>query len=496
MEPEKNFVNSRTTEPSPQATCACNRCLHAAQNEEEAMASIWRSYRQAVGRLLEAVTQSLVDPEDAYTDYDGRRWLPLGGPHLPGTQRGMPFASEAELATIRLECRALAVENEFAINGHENRISYIVGTGHGYRITPKPGRQLPEPLQWRLQEILTGFLRRNMWHKRQQEIVRRRDRDGEVFLRFFPDPEGTLLVRFVEPEQVSTPEAYRDDPAASFGILTQPHDVETVLGYFVDGKLVPAAEIQHRKANVDANVKRGLPLFYPVRKNLRRAEKLLRNMCAVAEIQSAIALIRRHTHLAWPAVQDFVARSGQPTGLPGATSVVRRFAPGTILDVYAGTEYEFPAAGIDASRFVAVLQAELRAIASRLVMPEFMLTSDASNANYASTMVAEGPAVKMFQRLQQELIEEDLQVMWRVLRTAAQLGQIPPEVLEDIDIQAIPPTLAVRDRLKEAQADAILVRTGAMSPQTMAMRHGLDPDRERQLQYTARSGGAPTNGSE
>ena len=41
-----------------------------------------------------------------------------------------------------------------------------------------------------------------------------------------------------------------------------------------------------------------------------------------------------------------------------------------------------------------VLQAELRAIASRLVMPEFMLTSDASNANYASTMVAEGPAVQ------------------------------------------------------------------------------------------------------
>ena len=54
-------------------------------------------------------------------------------------------------------------------------------------------------------------------------------------------------------------------------------------------------------------------------------------------------------------------------------------------------EYDFPARGLDASSFVAVLQAELRAIAARLVMPEFMFTSDASNANYASTMVAEGP---------------------------------------------------------------------------------------------------------
>ena len=43
-------------------------------------------------------------------------------------------------------------------------------------------------------------------------------------------------------------------------------------------------------------MKRGLPLYFPVRKNLRRVEKLLRNMSAVAEIQSAIALIRRHRH--------------------------------------------------------------------------------------------------------------------------------------------------------------------------------------------------------
>ena len=437
-------------------------------------------YYQRVSAAMEALWQTLVDPDEPYWDADGTRWLALGSQAPHGGQQGIPFTNEAEHAAIRLECRALAVHNEFAINGHENRISYIVGTGHGYRVTPRPGRQVPDHLLQKAQEILWLFLRRNLWHRRQQEIVRRRDRDGEVFLRFFPDPEGTLLVRFVEPEQVSTPDHLREDPAASFGILTRPNDVESVLGYFVDGDYVPAREIQHRKANVDLNVKRGLPLFYPVRKNLRRAEKLLRNMCAVAEIQSAIALIRKHSHLAWPAARDF-PHAVAPGTTAAATLPRQRFLPGTILDVYAGTDYEFPASGIDAARFVAVLQAELRAIAARLVMPEFMLTSDASNANYASTMVAEGPAVKMFQRLQQEMIEEDLQVMWRVLETAAQLRHIPPELLHDIDLQAIPPTLAVRDRLKEAQADAILVRSGAMSPQTMAMRHGLDPDRERQL---------------
>jgi hypothetical protein len=41
--------------------------------------------------------------------------------------------------------------------------------------------------------------------------------------------------------------------------------------------------------------------------------------------------------------------------------------------------------------------------------------------------------------------------------------------------------LAVRDRLRDAQADQILVRNQAMSVQTMAMRHGLDPQREQHL---------------
>ena len=160
----------------------------------------------------------------------------------------------------------------------------------------------------------------------------------------------------------------------------------------------------------------------------------------------------------------------------GQTANFRRYAPGTILDAMAGTDYEFPAAALDAARYVVVLQAELRAIAARLVMPEFMLTSDASNANYASTMVAEGPAVKFFDRLQQDTIEDDLELMcawWATRWRRAGCRPMPAGV----DIRAIAPTLAVRDRLRDAQADQILVRNGAMSPATMAMRHGLDPAR-------------------
>jgi hypothetical protein len=204
-------------------------------------------------------------------------------------------------------------------------------------------------------------------------------------------------------------------------------------------------------------------------------------MSVVSEIQSAIALIRRHTAAGRATVQRFVGDQADLTAnLPGGAAHFKRFGPGTILDSYGGLEYEFPASTINAGSYVTVLQAELRAIASRLVMPEFMLTSDASNANYASTMVAEGPAVKMFERLQAEQIEDDLEVMWRVVGNSVHAGRLPREALTLIEIQASPPSLTVRDRLQEAQLYEIQFRNGILSPQTWALSSGLDYDQEQQ----------------
>jgi capsid protein len=438
---------------------------------------------------LEDLWDQFVDPADDLFDVDGSRWIDVAG-GLTGGTAGSGITSEQQLREIRDQCRALAACNEFAINGHENRISYIVGSGHCCRVTAKSDYPANGPLVAAVQAILDEFLKTNGWHKRQQEIVRRRDRDGEVFLRFFLAPDGITRLRFVEPSQVATPMRLASDPAATFGIQTEPDDVETVRGYYIDGQWVDATAIQHRKANVDANVKRGLPLFYPVRKNLRRADKLLRNMSVVAGIQSAIAIIRKHASGTRSTVQQFVQAQADATianPATGRANHFQRYAPGTILDAFAGTEYEFPVAAIDASRYVAVLQAELRAIASRLVMPEFMLSSDASNANYSSTMIAEGPAVRMFERLQHDMIEDDVQVMWHVIRHAVESGRLPRETLLAVDVHCLPPPLAVRDRLKEVQADRILVQSGAMSVQTMAARNGLDPLHEQQL---AQSGDA------
>jgi len=88
--------------------------------------------------------------------------------------------------------------------------------------------------------------------------------------------------------------------------------------------------------------------------------------------------------------------------------------------------------------------------------------------------------------LQHDMIVDDLEVMRRVVETAVSAGRLPQEALRGVDIRATAPSLAVRDRLRDAQADQILVRHGAMSVQSMALRHGLDPEHEARLMAAGR----------
>ena len=450
--------------------------------------SIAGALEQRLTEAFDDLCSGLVDRhEPYYDDGDGTAWLALNvgdgssrrGPSAHSAALG--FVDEQQLAAIRNECRALALTNEFAVNGHENRVNYIVGSGHMYRASAKKHREAAPELVADVQTLLDEFLRVNRWQRRQQETVLRVDRDGEAFLRYFVGSGGMTFVRFVEPGQIYAPADAARDPSLSYGIAADPDDVETVHAYYVDGIPIDAAEIQHRKGNVDANVKRGLPLYYPVRKNLRRAEKLLRNMSTVAEIQSAIALIRKHRTATRTAVQQYVQTQPDSATVAGGgrTQTMRRFAPGTILDTYGNVDYDFPAAALDASSYVTILQAELRAIAARLVMPEFMLSSDASNANYASTFVAESPALRMFERLQAEQIEYDRDVMRRVVRNAIAAGRLPPEALTAVEIQIEPPTLATRDVKTEAEVRAVEFEHGILSPQTWSALAGLDYDQEQ-----------------
>ncbi|MEK6239420.1 MAG: hypothetical protein N2C14_32280, partial [Planctomycetales bacterium] len=96
-----------------------------------------------------------------------------------------------------------------------------------------------------------------------------------------------------------------------------------------------------------------------------------------------------------------------------------------------------------------------------------------------STLVAEGPAVKMFQRLQATLIADDLDVMSRVLARGIEIGELPPDAGRRVRVQTEAPSLVVRDKFADARANDVKFRHGVLSQRTWQLQEGLDPDQER-----------------
>lgn len=457
----------------------------------------------------------LVDMSDAYSfnDQGGPRsegYLP-GGVTDPGTAysrsliypgaTAWAYINEIELRQIRARTRVFGQTNPYAIGAGRNRVAYVVGNGHTYKVLPRDPDDADEQTLEDCRTVLDDFRKRNQWPKRQKETVRRLDRDGERFLRLFADEtRGELNVRFVEPLEIQNPPGETAATGCYFGIGfkkiaggdTQPvWDIETPETYYVVNigtlgeviglrEAVPASEMQHLKANVDMTWPRGLPTFWVMMPHLANAVQTLRATGKIVEFRARIGMIRRHINAAKESVQHFVARAKEDKA--GRTPTAGQYPYAAIIDTSDATEYQFPAGTVPVDGNVAAIQAELRAVAASLAMPEYMLSGDASNANFSSTMVAEGPAVKTFEEMQAELIDADIEIMERQLVVAARAGLIDGAsddeetddyILKLVKVEAEPPIIKSENRLQEVQADNVLYTAKVMSKETFAARNGL-----------------------
>ena len=425
-----------------------------------------------------------VDPNERFAGTHGELWQPVGYGGQGGKDfSGFVYQDEGQLAHVRDLCRWLATNNEYVIGVINNRIGYVVGCGHLYEAVAKKDRTPSDALLVGVQAAIDEFIEENDWDERQEEIVRRNDRDGETFLRFFSE-DGLVRVRFVEPGSVYRPTKVQD-ANATFGIVTEPDDVETVLGYWIDDEFVPADVIQHRKMNVDRTNKRGVSTFFPCKTNLKRADNVIRNAAATTEIQAAIAMIRIWANQSAESVQNMITARADVNyrdPLTQKTQNVNLLKPGSIVDSNAA-QVILPSAGLDPSKPVALVQGVLRAVGAALVMPEYMVSGDASNANYSSTLVAESPAVRNFERLQHRMIKRDREVFMRVIDAKVASGDLPPNILDEVEIKVTPPKLEVREKLPDIQGDKMLASEPGrvMSRKTLAAKHGLDYEVEKEL---------------
>lgn len=451
-----------------------------------------------------------VDPREWRTDPFGREMLPASRAADREQGRNGPFVeTEQELATVRGLARMVTTASCPGAGILNNLTNYVVGTGFKFTAGAKRRRPAPAGLISAVQDAVDEFLDDNDFHgDLDRELFARVRRDGEVFVALYPQAGGRTVVRIVEPEQITAPqsppvsEAELGLPFAtdwSLGIHTPEHDVNTVLGYNLRWQAgdiddyLPAALVEHWKANVDRNVKRGLSDFFPAWQWLSRHEKLLANTGEGAAVQAAIAFVRQHAAGTTQQQIESVRSARADYTLSHRTAggerqtYVQRYESGTILDIPRGLTYLAGPLGAERGpHFIDIAQALLRHVATRWAMPEYMISGDASNANYASTVEAGTPFVGCVEALQANCKSRFGRLVWKALANFAAAGRFQrfgtagsyASLLRLIEISIEPPRVANQNKLQETQRREILHRAGVLSLRTWQTQEGLDPEME------------------
>lgn len=420
-------------------------------------------------KLLQERLLSLVEQGPQPVAEDPGQWS------LTGQGKNLEESARTDLRT---RARELVTKNAHARNILRLLEVYVVGPGlrltHTSRGTDAAGTETRQRADrwWR------EFLEINQGHFSYREFGRRAWRDGECFVRFFPRISGPPAVRFIDPEAIG--------PTADFpesqGIVTAPDDVEQPTAYL---RIDPAscslveeiapAEMLHVKLGVDSNQKRGMTIFAPVLETLDQFEKWLDGELLARRLQSSIVLWRRVQGSPSQIAGFADAAQGDAGTDPLSGTRRERIRGGTILTTSQGTDLQFLQPNTNFGDAVPLGRMLLLSIAAGQGLPEFMVTSDASNGSYASTMVAEGPAVKMFQAEQQACVEE-LRRLWRtVMQEGITQGCLPWDFFERIEPHWNTPELVNRDRPRERLADARLVDSQILSRAEVARRDGVDP---------------------
>ena len=413
------------------------------------------------------------------------------------------------LGALRQNSRLLVRTNLHAQGIVQNLVNYTVGDELTVKITAPPFQGPSDDAEARGEhegraEVLVGRARAAWadwtgralcppagWTPWCQEFVRRLARDGETFVQRLGSarvegPEGgertAPQLRYLEPEHIADP----PDNAAGgyrFGVLVG-EDAVRPRGYWhtqrkrqLDAARGTGSGVQHDRYGVDGNVPRGLPfLSQGLVEKVRSYEDWIGDRLVLNRIRAAIGLIR--THKATPAqLADAMAnlRTGTATGTDSAgraRSVGRqRLRAGTIIDTNENVKYEYLSPNVGAADVSPDGRAVLLCIAAGLCWPEFLVSGDASNANYASTLVSFAPGVKALKSFQTFV----LNCLWELHRFV--LVSLDP-AFAALSSMMQGPKIEAHDPEGSASANETLYRNKVISRATWQQREGVDPEEE------------------
>lgn len=429
----------------------------------------------------DSVTAKIQDGEENFAG-----WLPLT------VNMDRPYSYNlTQLQAIRKETRSVCIGNDIARNISKHYKNHVIGDGLIYQLIKKDTGDDPKEVakvkpDARVKKLINNWEKfeiANKFNTRLHNIVERGLRDGEVPIRFFTGgKEGVPKIRFVDPLFIDPGDATASDGefAMTYGVKTAPEDIEDIQGYYFNGnldhaqkqksKLIPAAEMLFIKRNTDYEFPRGIPDFWPVLQNIRRVEKIILNTSVLVQIQSAIALIRKHKNQTQARVERFV--NGQSDGqnrrdnTTGKNITARKMRAGMIIDAPDGQEYDFPASKVSTKNFIDAAIQDLGKIAANFVLPlEWLLAKEPT-----APLSPGSPVVKNFITEQAWTYDIVIEIFWRV-QTMMGVPDVD-KIREEYELMVVGPRLAVGKAVDEARVVQILQACHAISPQTIAATFG------------------------
>jgi len=469
------------------------------------------------GSLLRESHGDIVDRREFL--YDSPGWVSRGSVYsiiddrADGKNRPI-YETEYDVAVIRAVGQLLCSAFPAGVNIQESLTNYTIGTGFTYKAKAADGpsvaggQETPAGLIEAVQKCVDTFLDDNDFvGDLEREIHERSREDGETFLHLRPHLGWRTKVATIEAAQITEPANKREleswlrcderfVSSWSFGIHTRADDTATPLGYHVvrdgagnDWDYLPAREVEHIKRNVRRNMKRGVSDYYPVQRILNLAQKVLENTGEGASIQASIAWIVEHAagttqqQVGTMAAAAATRRYTEQTPNGGKTRYEQIMKGGRVLHVSNGQTYHAgPMGAATASpNFIITEQALLRYAGVRWSMPEYMISGDASNSNFASTLVAEAPFVKSREADQAFYKSRFARIVWKVLRNAHDAGYFDrfgvewPMLEQLVDIEITAPEVASRDKGTDLQVKQAEFAAGVITKDEWRAETGRPP---------------------
>lgn len=355
-----------------------------------------------------------------------------------------------------------------------NLVNFVFGSKGA---TVKHSPQLKGNALAKVEEVWSQFTRENKLRRKQREIGIRTFRDGEAFIKYTFFSNKTPKVTFLEPDWIDS-----DKPEAKHGIETDPKDVSVIKSYRVklpgigqsEEKLDPRF-VQHIKQNVDDNVKRGRTELESVMKWLTNKANFLEARTITNILRNQYVMVRKGAMPgAMKANADNELKSTKTSGAQNKRKVPKG---GSVITIGKDSDVEFinPNMGSgDASlddRMISLF------ISAGVVLPEWLVTGDASNNNMASLRQATLTAQKRIQA-EQLFFSEELEEMYiRVMQNAIKRGELPKETPLEPEFEFPMFDVTEMDKMVTAWAN-LYNTTGAISNETMLKTFGIDLEDE------------------